>query len=447
MRTFDFKGKQFGRFAQVEIRNFVTGQKHTFGNEFNISFEFFKTIDEIDKASVGQIKIDGVSRETVEKISSEGGEVHFYCGYTNTEIQLLFVAHIVRMYAQSGNGNSSLIIECSANVIDYYFTPYGGGDEAEVLSPVGLIRKFSLASGADGEIDLTPAPDDVEAALIEFFMTAYYRVDYVGDPRHMLKELCDLFHLQMTTHDNLDSNSQYTKKNIFTLKTTGVNDLLRIINEGYPKINRTGEEVKFAEKQQEYKNLFVDRKEEYRRAWFLSYKTGLLSYQPEFRVVNALLTKELAANESLTVKQQRQELELNEKQREKVLKEAQRKEKAIEKGKEFKPKKQKIVQRQVTRQFLRVKALLNPSVKPQSHIMIIENEVFKIFRVREIIFKGVNNSSGEWIMELFCEDSGGRYDRNPTAYEINSMQKDTSSDTVAVNGEQGNNTNYGVTDE
>ena len=96
--TLKNEGKKFGRYCSVEVRNFVTGQKHTIGNEFNITFEFFKTIDEIDNASTGTIRISGITKETLDILKSDGGEVSLSVGYVNTEIDILFIAAITRMY-------------------------------------------------------------------------------------------------------------------------------------------------------------------------------------------------------------------------------------------------------------------------------------------------------------------------------------------------------------
>ena len=116
------KDKKFGRYCSVEVRNFITGQKHTIGNDFNITFEFFKTIDEVDNASTGTIRIVGVTKETFDIMKSDGGEVSLSVGYVNTEIDLLFVATITRMYLVVENGTLVTVIECSANVMNYHFS-------------------------------------------------------------------------------------------------------------------------------------------------------------------------------------------------------------------------------------------------------------------------------------------------------------------------------------
>ena len=88
------KGIQFGRYAEVEVKNYTTGEIITIPNQFEIDFEFFKTIDENENSSVGTIKIKGLTQETYKRMNSEGGSVTLRCGYTNSEIKPLFIAMI-----------------------------------------------------------------------------------------------------------------------------------------------------------------------------------------------------------------------------------------------------------------------------------------------------------------------------------------------------------------
>ena len=40
------KNRQFGRFAEIEIRDFNKELKTIIGNEFEIEFEYFKSLDQ-----------------------------------------------------------------------------------------------------------------------------------------------------------------------------------------------------------------------------------------------------------------------------------------------------------------------------------------------------------------------------------------------------------------
>ena len=46
------KGKQFGRYVEVEVKDFSSATKLIISNEFEIEFDFFKTVDETKQASV-----------------------------------------------------------------------------------------------------------------------------------------------------------------------------------------------------------------------------------------------------------------------------------------------------------------------------------------------------------------------------------------------------------
>ena len=112
---------QFGRCAEVHIKDFESQTKLVIGNDFEIEFDFFKTIDETRQASVGTIKIYGLKPSTVNSLQRDGGEVTLMCGYYGTEMTALFTAYISRMYINKTNNTTETTIECSANLFDYYF--------------------------------------------------------------------------------------------------------------------------------------------------------------------------------------------------------------------------------------------------------------------------------------------------------------------------------------
>ena len=113
---------QFGRFIEVEIKNFKTSEKITIGNEFKIEFSFYKTIDEVNEASVGNVKIYGLTEETRKSLGGSGNEITLRCGYVNSEIKTLFIADIVRIRPEYSNSETVVSIDVSANFMNYAFS-------------------------------------------------------------------------------------------------------------------------------------------------------------------------------------------------------------------------------------------------------------------------------------------------------------------------------------
>ena len=124
------KGKQFGRYVEVEVKDFSSATKLIISNEFEIEFDSFKTVDETKQASVGRIVIYGLNLDTVKNLQHEGGEVTLRCGYEQLQIVNLFTAYITRFYTETATNTTVTTIECSANILDFYYTggQYLGGN-------------------------------------------------------------------------------------------------------------------------------------------------------------------------------------------------------------------------------------------------------------------------------------------------------------------------------
>lgn len=107
---------QFGRFVNVEILDFKSGNKTAIGNVFEIEFSFFKTIDHVKEDDMGQVKIYGLTKERIKSFQSSGGEIRVYAGYLYNEIVPVFVGRVARLYGVIENGVPVLNIECSSNM-------------------------------------------------------------------------------------------------------------------------------------------------------------------------------------------------------------------------------------------------------------------------------------------------------------------------------------------
>lgn len=440
--TLKNEGKKFGRYCSVEVRNFVTGQKHTIDNEFNISFEFFKTIDEIDNASTGTIRISGITKETFDILKSDGGEVSLSVGYVNTEIDTLFIAAITRMYLVVENGTLVTVIECSANVMNYHFSK-GTGFRFVSLTDVTLYElmwRLAKSSGANAEISYNNIPEQSLPQIEEFLKTKSHNLYIDGD------DLKYTFRMVIKSH-GIDVTTFY-RDDILIYSYSLTQDFMvyamNDISEGYKKVKKKSSVISSGNTKETNQtmmtSIYQTSKEIESTATVLGWSTGLISVTPEFKIATVLETKALSVNESLTEKSKEAIANrLEAKNRERVTS-----------GKEpLKAKQDKVRTVRVNREYVRIKALMDINVKPQSHIVLVSklhNEP-RIYRTRNVLYKG-NNQTGEFTIDAYCEDSGGRYDSVATNQDIatresidNTPKTDLSA--LGVDGELGDDTSYG----
>lgn len=172
------QGYQFGRYVEVEIKNFTTKEKTIIPNDFEIDFEFYKTVDQVNNASVGVVKIYGLKEDTIRKINSDGGEITLNCGYSNSNIETLFVADILSVIPSVQSGTSVTEIRCSANVLAYSFGQHislGAGLTTvynaltEISNKLGVIPKIVIS---------TSVPDNMIKEYIELLSTWAFKIDF-----------------------------------------------------------------------------------------------------------------------------------------------------------------------------------------------------------------------------------------------------------------------------
>lgn len=446
--TLEKEGKKFGRYCSVEVRNFITGQKHTIGNEFNITFEFFKTIDEVDNASTGTIRISGVTKETFDILKSDGGEVSLSVGYVNTEIDVLFIAAITRMYLVVENGTLVTVIECSANVMNYHFSK-GTGFRFISLNDVSLhelMTRLAKSSGANAEISYNNVPEQLLLQIKEYVNTKSNRLYIDGDDlKYVLRMTLKACGIDVTTFYR-DGTLIYSYSLTQDFLVYAMND----ISEGYQKIKKKSGNVSSGKTKESNQttmtNIYQTSKELESKATVLGWSTGLISVTPEFKIATVLETKALSANESLTEKSKEAIANRLEAKKKREAKNRER----VASGKEpLKAKQDKVRTVRVNREYVRIRALMDINVKPQSHILLISklhNEP-RIYRTRNVLYKG-NNQTGEFTIDAYCEDSGGRYDTVATNQDIatresidNTPKTDLSA--LGVDGELGDDTSYG----
>lgn len=402
------KGIQFGRYVEIEVRNYLTGEIIKIPNQFEIDFEFFKTIDENENSSTGTISIKGLTQETYKRMNSEGGSVTLRCGYSNAEIKTLFIAMITRMWQVREGGTTTTNINCSANSLEYFYNSYdGGGTGTRTLAEV-LLDVSKLAGAKAIAIDLGNVPKKSIPSVSEYVRTLSVNTDFEGVIRDIIKVMCDAFMLTRKTETEEDGSITF----IYSFTQSGVNFALKKISEGYAKIVNFDQHKK---DRYDFKSLFITPEDRYKDVYILSRNTGLRKVEEEYKIATAYETVELASNEVQTNKSKASIAQSNVKRREQDEKDAKRK----DEGKNVKERVRSARTIKINRKYAKVTALLNPSVTPQGHIIVSSfiDDYDSVYRVREATYKG-NNRKGDWEMVLYCEDSGDRYSTVATDAEV-----------------------------
>lgn len=440
---------QFDRFAEVEIRDFNGNLKTTIGNEFEIEFDYYKTIDQTQEDDSGKIRIFGLTPERVKTLQVDGGEVHFRCGYRGSSIKTLFIAYISRLYYNSTDNTTVTTIECSANLLSHYVI---GSIESQNMGKLPLgetLYRLAKQLNADDIRFLYPeAPESSKDDIKEFIQTFAINQSAVGDLNYLLVSIASAVGF-IVKKDMSEGSNLIT----FTLEGAALQKVLRVISSGYSKISLKDIE---SNKSNIFHDTLSTSQEDF-SITMLDYSTGLIESKTEYKIAKAYLDQGLTSSEEETFLSQQKRASDAEKAGERARKEEERERKAIESGKEYKPKKVSLKRTtiKVNRRYNRVKALLNPSVKPQSMVAIEADRVLEIdeitdadkevtsiqedstviieykkYRVRSATYKG-NNKRNEWVMDLYCEDTTTT---NVTEDELNSFLSTVSSEDVEFEG-------------
>ena len=413
-------GWQFGRYAEVIIKDFNKNVRTVVGNDFEIEFEFFKSVDDSKQNSTGVIRIKGLSEERCEQFSESGGEVTLRCGYQDN-IETLFVAYIMRMYKEIRDNTTVMTIECSMNVQEFF---YSSGVEAtpndkgiEYRSPLNvMIKNYAENLGyvrVDFYTDKTFSTEE-QKTVYEIYNKGVVSFQFEGTANEQLNMMCAAIFVSRT---NLPTDDGLV--------------LQLVAKQGF--LDRLGQvELISDEESKKYYKEYVDFRGMYQATQSdgfgtlttLSTTTGLLSTQVEYKIAKAYRDQELMSDseETLQSKEKTAKFYENEKKHkakhnERVVKHdaknADRKANEKKELKAVKGFKAKTVRNeiQVRRRYLKLTALLNPKVRPQSPLMVIHkvyNEQgqveFKsdLGRARDITYKG-NNKTGDWTMEVYLE--------------------------------------------
>ena len=457
--------RQFGRYLEIEIRDFKSQTKTIISNEFEIEFDFFKSLDQVTEDDSGYIKIYGLTPDRIKSIQDGGGEVILRCKYRYAEVEVLFQAHIARCYAEVSNNTTLTTIECSANLMNYYQT--GTIASASHTTIADFIANLGEKLGASTsliflpEVTFSDYPDSVIASLKEFIGEANVSLSLVGNYQEILEDFCNGIGFDCIK-ENLPSGGYLLG---FYLNDKGAARMIQEINLGYRKAKRNNS------KPTEKSNVaFATLKDSQtadpnsRQYTVLTNTTGLISVKIEYKIATAYADQVLYDHEVETVQSQEKGLNLEARLAKSRAREQEKVKKAAAKGKVYTPKSSTYTRtKKVNRKYARVKALLNPLIKPQGIIAVPESvsllkstgqvvsafeendysedeldqlDALALLRVRSVHFKG-NNKRNDWIMDIYAEDLSKSAELSDV--ELTQLQRTNSPDSFSSDESEGFN--------
>ena len=397
-------GWQFGRYAEVIIKDFNKNVRTVVGNDFEIEFEFFKSVDDSKQNSTGAIRIKGLSEERCEQFSESGGEVTLRCGYQDN-IETLFVAYIMRMHKEIRDNTTVMTIECSMNVQEFF---YSSGVET-IINANGLgyraplnvmLKNYAEKLGyvrVDFYTDGTFTKEE-QAQVNEIYNKGVVYFQFEGTSNGQLNGICESIHVSRT---NLPTDDGLVLQLVAKQGFLDVLGEVEMISDEEPK--------KYHKDYVGFRGMCqATQSDGFGTLTTLSTTTGLLSTQVEYKIAKAYRDQELMSDseETLQSKEKTAKFYENEKKRKAKYNESVAKRDA--KNAERKAVRNEI---QVRRRYLKLTALLNPKVRPQSPLMVIHkvyNEQGQVEfksdagRARDVTYKG-NNKTGDWTMEVYLE--------------------------------------------
>lgn len=415
--------KQFGRLLKLTFYNYATKKKFTIKEDFKVSFSFNKSLDEIDTASTGEISIFGLTKETAYALGNRIGntyqtEVEMSVGYKEDEenFQTLFYATVMSNSRVSSNEVKILV---SANYQDFFL-----GDLKSlnlVDSNIGKVlenveTKFGMKVATNmvyNDKDYADKIKKIEVTNWSFNGSLYNYLDRVKRFYGITSTVKDLPNLSKVIVFGLDTDS------------TAFKTILKKVIESERDGNMFAADIdvsSYGVGNDEITSLYVSSDD--KKVTVLDFDSGLLSY-PSIKNKNVILPydSKITKNESIIQKDPRT-VRISKKTGEPI------KDKVTGKVKLKIPKTMKINRRYVT-----IKALLNPTVKPQSlvKLSIGDSEVDGVYRVRNCKYSG-DTYDGTWTMEAELEDTINSKPANDTD-EIESYVESFEEDGITTLGD------------
>lgn len=287
------KNRQFLRYCSVTVKNFSSEIKTVIGNEFEIQFDYFKTIDQTKEDDSGKITIYGLSDATIALLEEEGGEVWLECGYEESFVDTLLIAYVSRVYTEVVNNTTATTIECSANLLNHFFSGYAISDATTPIPLMQLLENISTSIGFPQVIfvlDNVPASKIKE--ITKFVKTVKTTSYTIGNINSVLETVTEYFGLSFgrILFGNVDSAA-------FSFTELGLKKALKAIETGYQALDDNDPET-VANKTTFYRTL--EDSEFNREGFYLNSDTGLISQQTEYQMVTSFWDIKLSANERET---------------------------------------------------------------------------------------------------------------------------------------------------
>lgn len=219
---------QFSRYIEIEVRDFESKTKTVIGNEFEINFSHFKTIDQSLEDDSGSVVIFGLTEKRIESLQSEGGEIRIKCGYLGGIIDTVVIASISRVYTEKSDNTSRTTIEFSANLKNHYITD-SFTNSGRNLSPVLILSNIAKSIGYPNlEIDLEGLSETQFSMFQEWVTTAKTNLSLVGSADEMIKNVTEYWGLSWTQVDGI--------KIVVTPLQSTINGIAEITSRGYAKV-------------------------------------------------------------------------------------------------------------------------------------------------------------------------------------------------------------------
>lgn len=295
------KERQFLRHCTVTVKNFNKEVKTVIGNEFEIEFEYFKTIDQTQEDDSGKVTIYGLSKQTIALLEEEGGEIWLDCGYENSFVGTLFIAYVSRVYTEVVNNTTATTLECSANLLTHFFSGYAISDGTSPIPLYTLLNNLALSAGFSQASFLYHNVAESNFSEVVRFVNSVKTVSYnIGDINTVLDYVTDYYGLSFSRGlvEGVDSA-------IFSFTDLGLKKALKNISKGYPSLDPDESETTY-NRSAFYKTLTSEAYFQKssgglsESGFVLTKETGLISAQAEYQMATSFLDQKLSANERET---------------------------------------------------------------------------------------------------------------------------------------------------
>lgn len=368
----------FNRFIEIVIRNFETKEEFKVSSEqgFRIDFDYNEHLDQSSSSNTGTIKIYNLSIATFEKIGTRfKTEVEIWCGYRNKELDTvgrLCIGGLTSKSRVRDGADHITTIEFQTAIRQLQVTNKMSVSYQPKTTMLYVLGDVSDKSGFEYALKITE--EDKERFGIDIIqklekLNFPHGVSFTGTPKQIFDQLAEMFSLGY----NIDPSNA---KNIIWFVAENGFHKLKSISESL----HSGNDVKKK----------IDIIDDSAKAIVLKSDTGLVD-MPFIETVetNTGYFEALDDNEEL-ISQKAVVVKKNKKGE--VLKD--------KKGniKYTKPAKSK----KIARVVVNAKALINPTIKPNSWVKLVNtfNRVDGLYRVRNIKYKASTHELSSFIMDM-----------------------------------------------